>query len=117
MGYVPEREAPGRRPGQLCLSCRESRASIRLFLDNCPADILKLNEDELDVITRLFGFKMAGDSFTGAFIGAYLNGISIPQAHALAVQVSAYVCTQKGDMPVIPDDLIRDNTTLDDANI
>ena len=139
---------------------RESRTSIRLFLDNCPADclricdinlrqkyytkatireslrradILKLNEDELDVITRLFGFKMAGeevlwkgghsfqgtpkvkvvsavgagDSFTGSFIGAYLSGASIPQAHVLAVQVSAHVCTQKGAMPVIPADLLH----------
>lgn len=43
----------------------------------------------------------------GAFIGSYLNGASIPQAHALAVQVSAYVCTQKGAMPVIPEDLIH----------
>lgn len=49
----------------------------------------------------------AGDSFTGAFIGAYLSGASIPQAHALAVQVSAYVCTQKGAMPVVPEDLIH----------
>ena len=171
--------------GSLAKWGRESRASIRLFLDNCPADclkicdinlrqkyytkatiresirradILKLNEDELDVITRLFGFKMAGeevlcrrlmrayglkmviltkgingsvvlwkdghsfqgtpkvkvvsavgagDSFTGSFIGAYLNGASIPQAHALAVQVSAYVCTQKGAMSTIPADLLH----------
>ena len=49
----------------------------------------------------------AGDSFTGAFIGAYLNGAYIPQAHALAVQVSAYVCTQKGAMPVIPNELVH----------
>lgn len=133
-----------------------TKATIRESLRR--ADILKLNEDELDVITRLFGFKMAGeevlchrlmrayglkmiiltkgihgsvvlwkgghsfqgtpkvkvvsavgagDSFTGAFIGAYLNGVSIPQAHALAVLVSAYVCAQKGAMPIIPEDLIH----------
>lgn len=171
--------------GSLAQWGRESRASIRLFLDHCPADclkicdinlrqhyytkatireslrradILKLNEEELYVITQLFGFKMAGeevlcrrlmrsyglqmviltkgvngsivlwkgghsfqgtpkvkvvsavgagDSFTGAFIGSYLNGASIPEAHAIAVRVSAYVCTQKGAMPVIHADLLN----------
>lgn len=170
--------------GSLAQWGRESRASIRRFLDSCPAhclkicdinlrqhyftkaslreslhraDILKLNEDELDVITRLFGYKMAGeellcrrlmrayglkmviltkgidgsivlwkggssfqgtpkvkvvsavgagDSFTGAFIGSYLRGASIAEAHAVAVRVSAYVCTQKGAMPVIPANLL-----------
>lgn len=48
-----------------------------------------------------------GDSFTGSFIGAYLSGASIPEAHSLAVQVSAYVCTQKGAMPTIPADLLH----------
>ena len=73
--------------GSLAQWGRESRRSIRLFLDNCPedcvkvcdinlrqryfnksvikeslrrADILKLNEDELIVITSLLGYKMAG---------------------------------------------------------
>lgn len=169
--------------GSLAQWGRESRSSIRLFLDSCSADclkicdinlrqtyytkstireslrradILKLNEDELYVITNLLGFKMAGeevlcrrlmrayklemiiltkgvygswvlwkdgvshqgtpkvkvvsavgagDSFTGAFIGSYLNGASIPEAHAIAVRVSAYVCTQKGAMPPIPEEL------------
>lgn len=41
----------------------------------------------------------AGDSFTGTFIASLLNGKTIADAHALAVKVSAYVCTQKGAMP------------------
>lgn len=45
----------------------------------------------------------AGDSFTGAFCAAILNGANIPEAHQLAVDVSAYVCTQNGAMPVIPE--------------
>ena len=169
--------------GSLAQWGRESRSSIRAFLDSCPegclkicdinlrqsyytkstireslrrADILKLNEDELFVLTNILGFKMAGeellcrrlmrayglgmiiltkgvygshvlwkggvshqgtpevkvvsavgagDSFTGAFIGSYLNGCSIPEAHAIAVNVSAYVCTQKGAMPPVPEEL------------
>lgn len=44
----------------------------------------------------------AGDAFTGAFIGALLNGQSLREAHAIAVRHSAFVCTQAGAMPPIP---------------
>ena len=47
----------------------------------------------------------AGDSFTGSFVGSILNGKSVPEAHKTAVQVSAFVCTQNGAMPVVPDSL------------
>ena len=45
----------------------------------------------------------AGDSFTATFVAALLKGMSITEAHRLAVEVSAFVCTQNGAMPVIPD--------------
>ena len=41
----------------------------------------------------------AGDSFTAAFCASLLKGKSVPEAHKLAVEVSAYVCTQSGAMP------------------
>lgn len=44
----------------------------------------------------------AGDSFTAAFIAAILKGKSVTEAHSLAVQTSAFVCTQKGAMPILP---------------
>lgn len=44
----------------------------------------------------------AGDSFTAAFISAILKGKSVPEAHSLAVRTSAYICTQKGAMPLLP---------------
>ena len=47
----------------------------------------------------------AGDSFTGSFCGSILNGKPVQQAHKTAVQVSAFVCTQNGAMPVIPEEL------------
>ena len=47
----------------------------------------------------------AGDSFTGAFVGSLLNGKTVPDAHETAVKVSAYVCTQSGAMPEVPDTL------------
>lgn len=48
----------------------------------------------------------AGDSFTAAFVSAVLRGLSVSEAHKLAVNVSAYVCTQNGAMPILPDNFI-----------
>ncbi len=171
--------------GTLAQRGLESRRSIRLFLDSTPqnclkicdinlrqtffnksilqeclrrADILKLNEEELPVITNLFGYQLAGeevlcrrlmrayklkmmiltkgvhgswilwkdgktfqgtpkvkvvsavgagDAFTGSFIGSFLNGASIQEAHETAVKVSAFVCTRKGAMPEVNSALIH----------
>ncbi|MCR4764983.1 MAG: carbohydrate kinase [Bacteroidaceae bacterium] len=119
-------------------------------------NVLKINDEELELVSRLFGFhsisqenkcwillskynlKMliltcgtdgsyvftpgkvsfqptpkvivadtvgAGDSFTGSFTAAILAGKPVEEAHKLAVEVSAFVCTQSGAMPVLPDEL------------
>ena len=47
----------------------------------------------------------AGDSFTAAFVASILKGLPIPDAHKIAVETSAFVCTQNGAMPVLPDRL------------
>ncbi len=47
----------------------------------------------------------AGDSFTAAFVSSILSGLSIGEAPKLAVETSAYVCTQNGAMPVLPQSL------------
>ncbi|HCJ46943.1 MAG TPA: carbohydrate kinase [Prevotella sp.] len=121
-------------------------------------DILKINDEELVTIGRLFGYpgldienkcylilgkynlKMlvltcgtngsyvfapgvksyqptpkvevddtvgAGDSFTGSFASAILAGMPIKDAHKLAVEVSAFVCTQPGAMPKLPESLLN----------
>ena len=131
-----------------------SKEVIRESLKRC--NVLKINDEELVIIGRMFGYPGldfenkcwlilgkynldilvltcgvngsyvfskgamsyretprvkvadtvgAGDSFTGAFVGSILSGTSIPEAHRIAVNVSAYVCTQAGAMPVIPDSL------------
>lgn len=49
----------------------------------------------------------AGDSFTASFIASILKGKSVEGAHRLAVNVSAYVCTQNGAMPQLPDYFIK----------
>ena len=163
-----------------------SWATIRQFLDNTPTDclkvfdinlrqqfytkdvieeslkrcnILKINDEELVIIKRMYGYddldmrgicekiladyqlKMlvltcgtngsyvfapgltsfqetpkvkvadtvgAGDSFTGSFCAAILNGKSLEDAHRKAVAVSAFVCTQNGAMPKYPVDLLKE---------
>ena len=44
----------------------------------------------------------AGDSFTATFVAAILKGKKVSDAHKLAVEASAYVCTQNGAMPIFP---------------
>lgn len=121
-------------------------------------NILKINDEELEVVGRMFGYsemdiqgkcrrlleeyglKMliltcgvegsyvftptgvsfkstpkvevvdtvgAGDSFTAAFVASILKEKNVAEAHELAVQVSAYVCTQKGAMPVLPSEYME----------
>ena len=47
----------------------------------------------------------AGDSFTAAFVSSILLGKTVKDAHKRAVEVSAYVCTQHGAMPPLPENL------------
>lgn len=169
--------------GSLAQRSEVSRATINRFLDTMPdiegqlkifdinlrqhfytkevlkesfekCNVLKINDEELVVISRMFGYpgidlqdkcwillakynlKMliltcgtngsyvftpgavsfqetpkvpvadtvgAGDSFTAAFCASVLTGKTIKEAHKLAVEVSAYVCTQSGAMPILPE--------------
>lgn len=127
------------------------RNTVERSLQKC--NILKLNEEETDIISRMIGISGtieqvvntirkrysigililtcgtkgsyvfghdtmsflptpkvktadtvgAGDSFTAAFTASILQGKSIEEAHKAAVDVSAFVCTQYGAMPVFPD--------------
>lgn len=47
----------------------------------------------------------AGDSFTAAFIASILKGANVEDAHSRAVETSAYVCTCKGAMPLLPPEI------------
>lgn len=47
----------------------------------------------------------AGDSFTAAFVASILKGDSVADAHRRAVEVSAFVCSRNGAMPLLPDEL------------
>lgn len=45
----------------------------------------------------------AGDSFTASFIASLIRGLSVKDAHKLAVDVSAFVCSRQGAMPNLPE--------------
>ena len=49
----------------------------------------------------------AGDSFTAAFIASILKGADVATAHRKAVDTSAFVCTQQGAMPTLPESLTK----------
>ena len=50
----------------------------------------------------------AGDSFTAAFVSSILRGKSVQEAHTCAVRTSAFVCTQKGAMPILPEEILSE---------
>ncbi|MBP8944816.1 MAG: carbohydrate kinase [Paludibacteraceae bacterium] len=49
----------------------------------------------------------AGDAFTAGFVAGILKGKSVSDAHELAVEISAFVCTQQGAMPALPQEMIN----------
>lgn len=79
------------------LTCGE-KGSFVLAADGCES---WMDTPKVEVVDTVG----AGDSFTGAFVASLLSGKSIRDAHKLAVDVSAYVCTQAGAMPVLPEEL------------
>ena len=49
----------------------------------------------------------AGDSFTAAMVAGLLKGKSLKETHKFAVDVSSFVCTQKGATPILPKQLLN----------
>ena len=92
--------------------CREliSRYSLKMLILTCGpiGSYVFTADDESYVktpIVKVADTVGAGDSFTGSFVAQLLKGKTIREAHETAVRVSAYVCTQHGAMPTIPEEL------------
>lgn len=99
--------------GDIPSRCREliARFGLRLLILTCgtdgsyvftPTDASFLETPSVTVADTVG----AGDSFTAAFTAALLSGHAIPEAHRLAVDVSAFVCTCHGAMPRFPESLL-----------
>jgi len=107
-------------PGQLIaedpektrLVCRDliAKYDLQMLILTCGAigSYVFTDKEESYVATpkvKVADTVGAGDSFTATFVAQILLGKSIREAHEKAVAVSAYVCTQAGAMPVLPDNL------------
>lgn len=86
------------------------RYNIRMLILTCgingsyvitPESVSFRNTPKVETIDTVG----AGDAFTAAFCSALYHGKNISEAHELAVEVAAYVCTQYGSMPIFPDEL------------
>ena len=49
----------------------------------------------------------AGDAFTAAYLSGRLRGLALTEIHRLASEVAAFVCTQPGGTPVLPETLTQ----------
>ncbi|MBR1879030.1 MAG: carbohydrate kinase [Paludibacteraceae bacterium] len=107
-------------PGQLIAEdaaktrriCREliTRYNLRMLILTCGAigSYVFTADEESYVATpkvQVADTVGAGDSFTATFVAQLLLGKPMREAHERAVRVSAFVCTQHGAMPVLPDEV------------
>lgn len=105
-------------PGQLIAEdeqktteiCREliARYDLKMLILTCGATgSYVFSADEKSWLTTpkvtVADTVGAGDSFTATFVAQILLGKTMQEAHRKAVEVSAYVCTQNGAMPVLPE--------------
>ena len=99
-------------PEKTRLVCRDliAKYNLKMLILTCGAiGSYVFTEDEESYISTpkvvVADTVGAGDSFTATFVARMLQGKSIREAHENAVQVSAFVCTQNGAMPELPDNL------------
>ena len=92
--------------------CREliAKYDLRMLILTCGAigSYVFTADDESYVQTpkvKVADTVGAGDSFTATFVAQILLGKTMREAHQKAVAVSAYVCTQNGAMPVLPEQM------------
>ena len=99
-------------PEEVCRKIIEKYETVKMVIFTCgaigsyvfTADVTSYVETPKVKVADTVG---AGDSFTATFVAQYLKGKSIPEAHKIAVQASAFVCTQNGAMPVFPAEILN----------
>lgn len=73
----------------------------RLFMDNIQDSIYPA---ESGPIVDTVG---AGDAFSAVVVSGLLKGLGLDRIHQTAAKVAAFVCSQKGATPQLPDHVIR----------
>ena len=106
-------EVEGETPEAICRQLISRYDSLRMVILTCGAiGSYVFTADETSYVetprVEVADTVGAGDSFTATFCAQLLKGKPIREAHKLAVAVSAYVCTQNGAMPVLPEEYTKE---------
>lgn len=95
---------------EVCLKIKETYSLEYLALTKGEKGSYLFHESEVSflptplvVVEDTIG---AGDSFTSAMVMGILNKQSLQEIHRKGVEISAYVCTQKGATPVLRTQLL-----------
>ena len=68
----------------------------------------KTEKSEMNVpVVMIADTVGAGDSFTAILVAGLLQNLSLGRIHNTATQVAAFVCTQKGATPKLPQTILR----------
>lgn len=95
---------------EVCQKIKETYSLEYLALTRGENGSYLFHEDEVSFFTTPF-VKVedtvgAGDSFTSAMVIGILNQMPLNEIHRKAVELSAFVCTQKGGTPELCKQLI-----------
>lgn len=99
-------------PEEVCRKIIERYESVKMVIFTCGAiGSYVFTADETSYVAtpkvKVADTVGAGDSFTATFVAQYLKGKPIKEAHRIAVQASAFVCTQNGAMPIFPKEILE----------
>ena len=81
-----------------------------IFTKGSIGSLVYLNEEKSELPSQkvtVVDTVGAGDSFTATLITSLVKGMTLRQAHELAVRVSGFVCTCKGAMAKLPEELTK----------
>ena len=96
---------------QICEKIKETYSLDYLALTKGEAGSYLFGNDEVSFvptpIVKVEDTVGAGDSFTSAMVMGILNQRPLKEIHLKAVEISAFVCTQKGATPAIPAELLK----------
>lgn len=97
----------------VCLKIKESYSLDYLALTKGDQGSYLFNNSEVSFIptpvVKVEDTIGAGDSFTSAMVVGILNKQPLKEIHRKAVEISAFVCTQKGATPVLPAEFLIKN--------